>query len=60
MKLRRVIVQFEVETDVALVDLRKATMRVTVPGRIRYVEKNRVNVVRESTAARKQKKEKAK
>lgn len=60
MKSRRVIVQFEIETDVSRAALERATIRVAVPGNIRYIEKVRVNVVRESTKPRGKKKEKAK
>ncbi len=60
MKSRRVIVEFEIETDVSRAALERATIRVAVPGNIKYLEKVRVNVVRNSTTARKSRKEKAK
>ena len=59
MKSRRVIVQFEIETDVSRAALEMATIRVAVPGNVKYLEKVRVNVVRDSAKARKLK-EKAK
>lgn len=52
MKSRRVLVSIEVETDASLAALKKATLRVTVPCNIRYVEQNRVNTIRASTAKR--------
>ncbi len=57
MKSRRVIVEFEIETDVSRAALERATIRVAVPGNIKYLEKVRVNVVRSSTTARKSRKE---
>ena len=52
--------EFEIETDVSRAALERATIRVAVPGNIKYLEKVRVNVVRNSTTARKSRKEKAK
>jgi hypothetical protein len=57
MKMRRVVVTFEVETDVPIAALRAATLFVSGhPGSaVRYVERNTVNVIRASAKPRKAK-----
>jgi hypothetical protein len=61
MKMRRVIVQVEIETDAKVAHLKLATL--ALPGGPKgagshstfYLDVNRVNVIRESTKPRKRK-----
>jgi len=53
MKMRRVLVQIEIETNAPIAALKRATLTVHEGSpTLKYLEANRVNVIRESKKKR--------